>query len=157
MLAPPSGRAYARPGGFHRKNEIFSPKTFSAMAYVRLEKLEQLGDPNDPQFVAGSDGRLQECTPEEVVDPAYFSAEDIIRITNQTDFHSIKKLKARFWGRKHQVWVGYKQDGNLLTGVIALQCPPYYKPHAFPGVDVSEVSVAPEGFPTQATLPAELS
>ncbi|GAB4410746.1 MAG: hypothetical protein OHK0039_15320 [Bacteroidia bacterium] len=56
------------------------------------------------------------------------------------------KFMAKFWGERHQVWVGLTEGGVALKGVIALKCPPYYPPHLGPGTDASSMS-KPENFP----------
>ena len=112
------------------------------MAYVRLEKLETISN-----GTVASGGKLRDCTPSEDAEPASFYPEDIIRITAQTGFASMQKQMATFWGETHQVWVGYDSMQNILTSVIATRCPPYYPPHTFPGVDISDME-KPEGFPS---------
>lgn len=115
------------------------------MAYTEWDSLDNSSlINNDPLYI---DQKLDKCTPAEDNEEASFYVEDIIRVTNQTDFHSIRKVMARFWGERHQVWVGYKSDGiTVLKDVIALRCPPYYPPHSYPGVNVSDVP-QPENFP----------
>lgn len=130
------------------------------MAHVRLDVLTSF-IPSELD-VDGTGSKLRECTPAQDAEPAYYSVEDIIKITNQPEYmadpgSSIKKFMATFWGHTYQVWAGIDSNGRVIEGIIALRCPPFYSPHAFPGDDVSEEKGTPPiGFPTQATLPTPI-
>jgi hypothetical protein len=119
------------------------------MAFVNWDSLQLLDLPLPPGTTT-TDNKLRTCTAAEDTEPASFYPEDIIRITNQTDFSHLKKHMAKFWDVTKQVWVGYKMVESsevLLKDVIVLRCPPYYPPHTLPGIDVSNTS-KPPGFPS---------
>jgi hypothetical protein len=120
------------------------------MAHVNLNILTPFG-PSELN-VPGTNNKLRECTPAQDTEPFYFSVEDVIMLTNQHGFHSLKKYMATFWGHTYPVWVGHNGNGDILEGVVMLACPPFYKPHASPGSLITSV-VPPPGFPTLATLP----
>ena len=112
------------------------------MAYTHLSELSDV-----PPDRVSIDGKLEYCTPAEDSEPASFYPEDIYRITNQPTCVSTSKKMATFWGLRLQVWVGHDNAGNVLPGVVALRCPPYYPPHTYPGVEETAGS-KPSGFPT---------
>jgi hypothetical protein len=127
------------------------------MAHVSLNAGGLTPFEPSPLNVPHCDNKLRECTPAQDAEPFYYSVEDIIVITTDPAYGGvIKKHMAKFWGHTYPVWVGYKADGTVNGAVIALACPPYYKPHAFPGVGISGTTTPPEGFPTLATLPPEV-
>jgi hypothetical protein len=96
---------------------------------------------------ASLDGRLEYCTPTEESEPVSFYTEDILRVTNQAGCEYISKKMATFWGLRLQVWVGHDAHQNVIKGVIALRCPPYYPPHTTVGVEATAAG-KPSGFPT---------
>ena len=93
------------------------------------------------------DGRLEYCTPTEEGTATPFYTEDILRVINQDGCVSISKKMATFWGLRLLVWVGHDSGNNVIKGVIALQCPPYYPPHTTVGVEAT-AAAKPSGFPT---------
>ncbi len=89
---------------------------------------------SDLDAITGTTVKHEICTPAEDQAGSPFYVEDIIRLTQQPDFQSIKKYMAKFWGKRWQVWIGHKADGTILEEVIALACPPYYPPYTTVGV-----------------------
>lgn len=110
------------------------------MAYTKWSELTPVSS------AASFDSRLEYCTPAEDSLPTSFYPEDILRVTSQSGCAAVSKKMATFWGIRRVVWVGHDAGNNVLTDVIALQCPPYYPPHTFPGVEVFAAD-QPAAFP----------
>lgn len=101
------------------------------------------------QLDGGNQATINEWTPEDELTnpPAGFYVEDIVRVTAQTNFDSLKKCKITFWGDEGMAWAGVDANGNYLEAVLALRCPPYHPPNlGGPNIKLFQAD-KPEGFP----------